>query len=344
MAHNIDFSNNRANIAFLGSRKDIWHRLGTEMKPGQSTAEWAKAAGLDWEAIKVDGIVDLSDARFSHLSPEARRAVADNFSFIVRSDTGSVLGNGTDQFQIHQPAEVLDWFDKYIAVDDRFAIDVAGSLLGGKKIWATATFKESFDVAGEAHKARLLMSTAFDGTASTINKGVTERVVCNNTLDIALGEIGPTIRTTHRSKFDASKVSRELAEVAKGFARYKAVGDALAQHELSKQEISDFFKACLDIGKDEKYEDLSGRKQNQFDAVATAYKTTCAERNGECGDAWAALQAITRYVDHDRATRKGDNPAEAQFASTQFGSGNQLKGKALGLLMPLVKDKVLVAA
>jgi len=42
--------------------------------------------------------------------------------------------------QPHQPAELLDWFKQYISVDDRFQIDVAGSLKQGEIIWATATF------------------------------------------------------------------------------------------------------------------------------------------------------------------------------------------------------------
>jgi hypothetical protein len=53
------------------------------------------------------------------------------------------------------------------------------------------------------------------------------------------------------------------------------------------------------------------------------------------------LQAITRYVDHDRAAQGGQ---VGQFASAQFGSGDALKGKALNLLVPLVKDKVAIAA
>jgi hypothetical protein len=53
MPHNIDASNGQSNIAFLGSRDDIWHRLGQEMKPGMGVDEWRKAAGLDWSADNV---------------------------------------------------------------------------------------------------------------------------------------------------------------------------------------------------------------------------------------------------------------------------------------------------
>ena len=55
MAHNLDMTNGRANIAFLGSRNDVWHRLGQEMAEGMSASDWADAAGLSWSAIKTAG-------------------------------------------------------------------------------------------------------------------------------------------------------------------------------------------------------------------------------------------------------------------------------------------------
>lgn len=341
MAHNIDSSNGRDNIAYLGSRNDVWHRLGQEMKPGQSIEEWAKQAGLDWSAIKVPAIIALEGAQFEHIAPEKRFLPSPDKKFIVRSDTGAALGLASDQYQPHQPAEVLDWFQRYISVDDRFKLDVAGSLKGGAIIWATALFNGGFDVGGDKHTARVLMTTTFDATGATINKATTTRVVCNNTLDAALADKRAVVRTTHRSKFDAARVGKELAQLAQGFASYKAVGDALAQNEMSKEDVSAFFKNILDIPFDAKKDDISTRKLNQFDALNQAYRTTAAE--GSTGSAWAALQAITRYVDHDRSAR-GDNEAQARFASAQFGSGANLKAKAMELLTPRVADKVLIAA
>ncbi|MGO3930848.1 hypothetical protein [Rhodopseudomonas pseudopalustris] len=46
MAHNIDMTNGRANIAYLGSRMDVWHRLGQEMRPGMSTADWSRGTAV----------------------------------------------------------------------------------------------------------------------------------------------------------------------------------------------------------------------------------------------------------------------------------------------------------
>jgi len=339
MAHNIDMTNGRANIAFLGSRMDVWHRLGQEMQPGMTTADWSRAAGLDWTAVKVPALAALEGAQFDHIDAGHRFRPVEQRNFLVRSDNGQPLGYVSDRYQPVQPAEVLEWFDRYISVDDRFALDVAGSLRNGEIIWATATYRDPLDVAGDKHVARILMTTTYDGTGSTINQGTMTRVVCNNTLNVALAEKNAVVRTRHSTKFDAGRVGRELAQIANGFAAYKAMGDAMAQVEMSREQVSDFFKQVLDIPFDAREADISTRKANQFKAVVSAYRTSVQE-GAPANSAWAALNAITRYVDHDRT----GGTDEAKFSSSQFGSGAQMKALAVDLLMPRVRDLVPIAA
>ena len=59
---------------------------------------------------------------------------------------------------------------------------------------------------------------------------------------------------------------------------------------------------------------------------------------------WAALNAVTRWVDHNRTNETLENGVEKAFLAAQFGSGSQIKAKAMGLLIPRIKDKVLLAA
>lgn len=336
MAHNIDTSNGRDNIAYLGSRNDVWHRLGQEMAPGQSIEQWAAAAGLDWRAVKVPAFADGEAIGHGVIEVPGQY-------FNVRSDTGHVLGYCSERYENVQPADVLAWFERYIAVDSRFELDVAGSLKGGEIIWATAKYNGGMTIAGDEHSARLLMSTTFDGSGSTINQCTVTRVVCNNTLNAAQYDKRAVIRTRHSTRFNPGQVARELAAVAQGFQVYKAIGDALAGVELSRAQVADFFKDCLGIKRDAQADDISTRKQNQYRELAGAYVASQAEGTGET--AWGALQAVTRYVDHDRSVRNGDgNEQAARFAAAQFGSGAVLKGQAMGLLLPLIRDRMPVLA
>jgi phage/plasmid-like protein (TIGR03299 family) len=343
MAHNIDMSNGRANIAFLGSRLDVWHRLGQEMNPGMDIPAWAKAAGLDWTAIKVPALAALTGPAWDHIEPAKRFMEVEGQRHVVRSDNGRPLGYVSDQYQPVQPVEVLEWFQQYIGVDDRFALDVAGSLKNGEIIWATASFRDSLNIVGEEHKARLLMTTTFDGSGATINKATMTRVVCNNTLDAALSDKKATIRTRHNTRFNADRVGKELATIAAGFEHYKSMAEGMVQIQQSAADVSNFFKAMLDIPFDAKQDDISGRKMNQFRALGDAYRETVAEGT-QHGTAWTALNAITRWVDHDRSTRGGESQDEARVLSANFGSGAALKAKAVGLLMPDLRQPVLIAA
>lgn len=337
-------SANINSIAYLGSRKDVWHRFGNEMKEGMSIDDWAREAGLDWEAVKVPAIAALEGASFDHLPDDQRFRKVEERNFVVRSDNGHPLGYVSDRYQPVQPREVLEWFERYISVDDRFKLDVAGALHEGETIWATATFRDKLDVAGDAHLARVLMTTTYDASGATTNQGTMTRVICENTLRAALTDNRAVVRTRHNTKFDADKVGRELAAIAQGFATYKAVGDALAMNEMAKDEISRLFKDVLDIPFEAEPEDVSARKLNQFSALNAAYRETLRE-GAKPQTAWAALNAITRYVDHDRPTRgNGISAEEKQFTSAQFGSGDAIKAQAMSLLLPRIKDKVAVAA
>lgn len=344
MAHNIDMTNNRANIAFLGSRQDVWHRLGQEMIPGQPIEAWAKQAGLEWSAVKVDAIANLAGPEFDHLAAGDRFRKVEDRCHIVRSDNGHPLGYASTRYQPVQPAEQLSWFDQYITADSHFQLDAAGSLKQGEIIWATALYRDPLQIGGDKHLARVLMTTTFDGTGSTINKGTMTRVICNNTLDAALGEKGCVVRTRHSTKFDARKVGQELAQLAKGFVHFKAMGDAMAATAMPSEDVSQLFKHVLEIPFDCPQKDISTRKLNQFQALRNAYGATLREGT-EPNTVWTALQSITRYVDHDKDVKgNGASVDEKRFTSAQFGSGAAMKAKAVAFLMPRIADKVLVAA
>lgn len=334
MADNIDHTTGQAGIAFRGSRNDIWHKMGQEMPAGATAAEWATKAGLDWKALMLASHYSADQfiaAGGAHKAPIGGFVECRDTCHIVRSDTGAVLGTASSRYVPVQPAHVLDWFTRYIKADERFQLDVAGSLKGGAIIWATATFNGPMNVAGDKHVARLLMTTTFDLSGATINKGTMTRVVCNNTLNAALADKSCEVRTRHSTAFNAKQVGEELARVADGFAAYKAMGDAMATATMAPEAVSKLFKHILDIPFDAPSSEVSARKKNQFDDLRRAYATTANET--EQGNAWCALNAVTRYVDHAKST-KGPQWAqdESRFASAQFGSGAQMKAKAVEYL------------
>ena len=348
MAHNIENKNGVYSFAFTGERSEIWHRLGTELDAGASAAEWIAASGFDYHVEKVPAIAALNPPAFDHIAPEKRFVETDK-RFLARQDNGHILGLAGEGYQVVQPADVWEWFENYITVDDRFHIDAAGVLGSGERLWMSARFNGSLDVAGDRHVPRLLMSTSFDASQATRNEATMTRVVCQNTLRLAHSNAKALIKTRHNTRFNGAQVHNELGQIAQSFAEFKSLGDAMAQQTLTRVEVQSFFATLLDIPADAKPADISGRKRNIASDLVGAYNRTKHERNTQRDDVWSALQAVTRYVDHDRTVRNADNETVGRFDSGTFGSGDAMKGKAMELLLPLVdrslfRDRVLLPA
>ena len=350
MSANLDQTLGFVALAFTGARSGIWHGTGqsidakaTELGRPLTLEEIWSLAGCNFDVAKVPLVVDLAGAQYDHLEPAKRMlAYPDRFAH-VRVDTGAALGIGSDQYQLVKPADIRDTFAHYLEADDRFAITTVGALDGGRRIWAQAQFEGEHTVAGDRHKRHLLMSTTFDSTSATVLQGSETRVVCENTIRVALGEAAPVVRVRHSTKFDMVRARKELAAIAAGFDTYKAMGDALATRKLASEELAGFLRDVLDIPRDAKPDDVSTRKKNQRQAIIDALLISANERGLDAysvkrgdTDAFTALQAVTRYVDHERDADDTENRL--------FGSGAALKEKALGLLMPMIADKVAVPA
>lgn len=328
---------NFSDVAYSGQTP--WHAMGNVIAPNATQAEAAKAANLDYRVIRVPALTRLPNGNVIELP---------NAFFNCRSDNHRVLGTQThtDRRVEVQPAELLEFIWRYISVDDRFQISCLGNIRGGEQIWATAGFNGGVSIAGEQHQAYLLARTSFDGSTGTILQMTVIRAVCANTLAAALCDKRAMINLRHTVKFDPAQAARQLSDMAKSVETFKAIGDAMASVEMAQQDVMNFFKTLLEIPFDAKKDDISTRKLNQYEDLWRAYRQSVREGAPD-KSMWATLQAVTRYADHDRVVRKTDDSlsdVEVRTVSSQLGSGAQLKAQAMGILLPLIKDRVSVAA
>jgi phage/plasmid-like protein (TIGR03299 family) len=334
MSHELDDTTGRYAIAYGGETP--WHKHGQPLTLGMTLDQCIDAGCVGYEVIRVPAYAPGLDG--------AVREVENAF-FNMRSDTGAILGTQThtDRRVEVQPREIFKFVHDYVANDSRFKFEVIGAIRKGAQVWATASYNGIQQIAGQSHKSYLLARTGFDGSLATHLYMTTVCAVCANTL--AMGwDKRAMVTVRHTTKFDSAVAARQLAAMAQAVESYKAIGDALAQANFAADATADFFKDMLAIPRDAKPDDISTRKQNQYADLARCYRTSVAEGCPQ-DSAWAALQAVTRYADHDRPTRGGNgNEDAARFDSSQFGSGALMKDKAMGLLLPLIRDKVPIAA
>jgi phage/plasmid-like protein (TIGR03299 family) len=119
---------------------------------------------------------------------------------LYRSDTKAPLSVVSQRYQVVQPAEILEFYRDLTEVGG-FELETAGVLKGGRKLWALAKTGHSARLkGGDTVKGYLLLATACDGTLATTAQFTSVRVVCNNTLAIALGNSSGAVKVGHRCR------------------------------------------------------------------------------------------------------------------------------------------------
>ena len=324
MAHMIDMSNGRNNMAYVGAAP--WHGLGQRLTEDADLDQWRVEAGMAWAA-------NCNKLYYR----DAERQVRESEKVVLyRSDTGAELGIVSPSYQVVQPAEVMEFFRDLTELHG-FKMETAGCIDGGRKAWALARTGADFRLMGQDQvKAYVLLATSFDGTLSTRAQFTSVRVVCNNTLAIARAEKGG-IAVPHSTTFDARKVKVDMGLLGSQFAHFEEEAIICAKRKVTKREALQFFCDILEPGV--KADDLmdpeaeiSTRKRNIIANVYDLYagKGMGSQFAAADGTAWGLVNAVTEYVDHVQG-RDVNN----RFKSGQFGQGADMKAKAFATALTL---------
>ena len=329
MAHLIDMSNGRANMAYVGDTP--WHGLGNRINPDASIDEWKRDSGLIWTIEKRPIAFGVTNPATGEIEPQL---IKDRFAH-VRSDTQEYLGMGSARFKLLQPGDTLEFYRDLVA-DSRFSIETAGALNGGRKIWALARCNLDLTIGNnDVLKPYLLLATANDGSMSTVADFTTVRVVCNNTLTMAVGANGnkASIKVPHSRQFDANAVKAQLGLIDDRLETFAEDADTLSREHISDRDAIKFF-----VGLIAKTDD-KGNVTNEKTVDRTVESLMSKYRRGPGADLetahntlWGAVNAVTNHVDFDARAHSDDN----RFANGQFGLGNDLKQLAFNRAMELV--------
>jgi phage/plasmid-like protein (TIGR03299 family) len=330
MAHLIENNaiTGKAEIAFV--KQVPWHGLGQELTPDAPIEVWRKEAGLNWDAEVAPVLFKPNDAIDSMVAVTGRKVV-------YRNDTNKPLGVVTDRYRIHQPGEILDFFNTLVQ-SAGFSLEVAGAINGGKRIWALANVNKQACVLGDdAVRGYLLLSTSFDGSTATIGQFTSIRVVCNNTLSAADRESAPSrVSITHGARFDASLMRDRLGLVVGGFDgmmdNYRKLARAGVNSNFVKGFLNQMFPPTEQLvslpGVAVKQPVLSESRAYRRVLELFDGRGAGADLPGVSGTKWGLLNAVTQFIDHER----GHNE-DSRMNNAWFGDGNRLKTQAETLLL-----------
>ncbi|MDC4608097.1 DUF932 domain-containing protein [Acinetobacter baumannii] len=337
MAHQIE------TMAFVGQTP--WHGLGNQLPQNQPIEIWAQQAGMDWRIESSNVSYMAKDERGqSILMPYEEQRV------LYRSDTHEPLSVVSQRYQEVQPKEILEFY-RDLTEQSGFELETAGVLKGGRKFWALARTGQSAALKGkDVSNGYILLATACDGTLATTAQFTNVRVVCNNTLSIAIrGQTSGegVVKVPHSTKFDAKKIKQQLGISIKTWDEHMYEMKQLTQRKVTQQEAAAYFDAVFNNTTMSAIDQEESIIQYYLKAASIDKKTNSkSEPNGRAmskamemfngqgrgaelssakDTAYGLLCSITEFVDHERRAMSRDH----RLNSAWFGAGANIKQRGL---------------
>jgi len=314
-------------MAYVGAVP--WHGLGTPLDKVATAEEALKVAGLGWHVEKESVFL------------KSGTEVPDQFA-VVRQDIGIPLGIVGTVYRPLQNREAFSFFDA--VVGEKLAMyHTAGSLVNGRKVWILAKLPGEVRVTGDdVTEKYLLLTNSHDGSSAVKIMFTPIRVVCQNTLNVAviLGERRQNIRHTATMGLKVSDVREGLGIINERFELFGEAARAMTQVQVNGEGWRAMLKDVGIIPADEGRK-LTSRTENIMEEVSKLFEHGQGnDFPGVKGTAWGAFNALAEYADYHRGTRTqkgGPGMREQRADALLFGSGAKLKQKAWDAALVLAK-------
>jgi len=323
--------NGRVEMAALEGIKVWWEKDG--QRPQRLTA----ADAVDLDKVQVAAGMDFQIGRSRVRYGEgAGQLTWDDHHVLFRKDTKAPLGIVSPAYMIAQPRQILEMFSDIVGQAGA-RIETAGTMYGGRQFWALASIDGAEAAIGQGDIARayLLAVTSADGSLKTTLTETVTCVVCENTMQMALGEKGARIVVGHRSELTPERVNQmklRLAETGKNFKAYIEASKSLAKAKVTSLDAAAFVEELLREQKLAFAEDIT--KAKGFQSIMALFDGAQLGGNlkGRDHTLWGLVNAVTEHVDH-HVEAKNESIA---LSSMWFGRGDALKSAAFAKALALV--------
>jgi phage/plasmid-like protein (TIGR03299 family) len=312
MAHNVE------TMAYAGETP--WHGLGVKVSSDLTPAQILEKAGLNWRVAKVQAFIKAKSGEEVKIDSAA----------LVRSNDRRILGVVPASWQVVQNDQALAFFDAFIQAG-HMEMHTAGSLRSGECIWALAKVKDGISLFnGDDTEAYLLLSSFHKYGFCTDIRFTPVRVVCNNTLSLALNSAAKNqIKVSHRVKFNPEAVRETLGIAHKHLLAYKEQAQFIGSRRAKGEDVVNYFKRLFPAtGEVAAREDLSRNARRAVELLETQPGAEFAK-----GSWWQAYNAVTYLTDHEL----GRSP-DTRLWSAWYGPNQRKKLQALNLAILAAND------
>lgn len=317
MAHNIATINGKKSFV-AGRNEKAWHNLGTVVENCMSWQEAMEKANLNW-LVEKKPLYDVN----GKIVPAWG---------IFRDIDNAFLGCVGERYETIQNQYAFEFINALIGDENNISFDTAGALGNGEIIFCSAYLPAAnFEIVeGDLHQTYLLFKSSHDGSLSAIGKLTDIRVVCNNTLNMALQNGGQSIKIKH-TKNAKAKLDFAKTLITSGIKTAESIRDKMKQlteKKVTKETMEEIFKKLFPSKDDG---ELATRTKNNIIDVLNLYESNDKNMFPEIrGTAYNLLNACTEYSDKIKTVKGGDEKARAE--SALFGSGEKFKSDALEII------------
>lgn len=322
-------------------REPAWHGLATVLDEPQTAAEALVQAGQDWSVSKAPVFAEIPGHGSVH--------IPDRFA-TYRDDTNAPLGVVGDDWTAVQNADAFGFMDELVGGGE-LVYETAGVLEGGRKVFMLARMPDYITVGGidgEQVSRYILCCNGHAGTLSFKIKMVDMRVVCSNTLNIALGENGRQFVGRHTSGIENRvRQARDLMDVAfKRDELFEKMVTELLAVKMSPKQQTRFVEQLIPVGAKVELDSQAHRNAEKARTDVLAILRNGEDLENIRGTAYGALQAAIEYADwHTRVVGADSERIERRFKRNWMRE-DPIKLRALAVLAPAYAprgaDKTLV--
>ena len=320
MAHQINFNEQTGKHSFFSVQQKAWHGLGQIVEDYPNSKEALQYAGLDYEVIKAPNIHRIGDGI---------ETVSDTSFFTYRKDTGAILGDklGAD-YKVVQNTDAFTFFDSIVG-GDGIMYETAGALgRAGERIFITAKLPEYIKVGSDdLIEKYIFLTTSHDGTGSITAAFTPIRIVCANTLSMALGNCSNVVKIRHtESAQDRLKQAHKIMGISNNLStQLETIFNQWTKVKITDKQVMKLIQEAMSPSK----EVLDNIRSGKDDQLSTIFKNVCdnafmyamtsptQQTVTTKGTLFGAYNAVTGYFQNVKEYKQGED----KLNSILFGTG-----------------------
>lgn len=278
-----------------------WHGQGQNVSVAPNSKDALKLAGLDWRVDQKKVFVD------GYSVPQ--------YKANVRSSDGKVLGIVSDKYKIVQNVDAFEFTDGLLSNGDiEVKYETAGSLASGKKVWMLMRMPTT-TILGDSVEPYMVFTNTHDGSGAIKVAMTPIRVVCQNTLTLALSGAKRTWTTKHMGNMEQKM---HEAQITLGLAKeymdnLEEMADIMQQVKITDDDIKDFLNLAYPIpfGKTATERKIANAEYMRANFMNLYKNIGDIKKFGSNG--WYMYNATSDFISHMQSLRKTSSLEENRF-------------------------------